>query len=356
VSFSDTWGINDSWHYVAQENSIETGANGVNQIAYTWEIGNGVSLTVGADDPRGDVVSNLSAAGALKVGSNPSDSTAGDQWPDPHISLHVNQAWGFWAASAVAHRVAATYYAGPGVGPFAGTVCLAPAQPGTTQCDHPDDEIGFSLNTGAEFKMDFITPGDRLGVGFRYGQGASNYAGGNRLTSAGLFDSGNQVAAGWLSDGVFVNGSSIELTTVWTVAAGYEHYWTPNLKTAVSGAYTNVSYNGVAADWFRTQLGGICTPIAATGAVKSSNVTAGAAVGSNSCDPDWQYFQGSVRTQWNVARGFFLGVDVFYTQIFTGFAGATTIVANAPGARPTGLYAFDDFGNLGVVFRAQRNW
>jgi hypothetical protein len=346
-SFSDTWGINASWHYVSQENSDETGANGVNQIAYTWEIGNGVSFTIGADDPRSKALADLSDSGALKVGSNPSDSFAGDQWPDPHVSLHVNQAWGYWAASAIAHRVAATYYSG-GSG-----VCPTGifAQPGTTQCGHPDDEVGFALQTGAEFKLSFINPGDRLGFGVRYGQGASGYAGGNRLASAGLFDSGNQVALGWLTDGVFVDGSSIELTTVWTVAAGYEHYWTPKVKTSITGAYTNVSYNAAATSWLQTQLG--CGGVIGTAAVKSDNVSA---FGNNSCDPDWQYFQGGIRTQWTPVKGFFLGVDVFYTQIFTGFSGDGAIDDGAPGARPTGGYLFDDFGNLGVVFRAQRNW
>ena len=51
-SFQDTWGITDSWHYAQQQNNSDTGANGVNQIAYTWELGNGITLTVGADEVR----------------------------------------------------------------------------------------------------------------------------------------------------------------------------------------------------------------------------------------------------------------------------------------------------------------
>ena len=54
-SFQDTWGITDSWHFAQQQNNSDTGANGVNQIAYTWELGNGMTLTVGADERRSKV-------------------------------------------------------------------------------------------------------------------------------------------------------------------------------------------------------------------------------------------------------------------------------------------------------------
>ena len=61
-SFQDTWGITDSWHFSQQQNNSDTGANGVNQIAYTWELGNGVTLTVGADEVRRKSLDNLSNA------------------------------------------------------------------------------------------------------------------------------------------------------------------------------------------------------------------------------------------------------------------------------------------------------
>ncbi len=36
-----------------------TGAAGINQIAYTWQLGNGVTLNIGADDPRVGSIANL---------------------------------------------------------------------------------------------------------------------------------------------------------------------------------------------------------------------------------------------------------------------------------------------------------
>jgi hypothetical protein len=70
-------------------------------------------------------------------------------------------------------------------------------------------------------------------------------------------------------------------------------------------------------------------------------------------------------------RGLILGVDVFYTHVFTAFKDATATVSNVNvsgttgagtqidpiiGARPRGLYRLDDQGTLGAVFRAQRNF
>ena len=39
-------------------------------------------------------------------------------------------------------------------------------------------------------------------------------------------------------------GSTIQLTTAWSVQAAYEHFWTPSLRTSLVGAYTDISYNG----------------------------------------------------------------------------------------------------------------
>src|SRR3954462_13906086 len=101
-SFQDTWGITDSWHFSQQQNNSDTGANGVNQIAYTWELGNGATLTIGADEVRRKSITNLSTASVIQVGREPTTSAAGQKWPDAHIDFKINQAWGYWATSFVA--------------------------------------------------------------------------------------------------------------------------------------------------------------------------------------------------------------------------------------------------------------
>ena len=54
-SFTDTPGTpgDDTFKSLFQtQNQSDTGANGTNQIAYTWELGNGMTLNVGADERR----------------------------------------------------------------------------------------------------------------------------------------------------------------------------------------------------------------------------------------------------------------------------------------------------------------
>src|SRR5882757_1008532 len=115
-SFQDTWGITDSWHYAQQQNNSDTGANGVNQIAYTWELGNGATLTIGADEARRKSITNLSLNSVIKVGAEPTSFAQGEKWPDAHIDFKINQAWGYWATSFVAHDVSATYYTASAAG------------------------------------------------------------------------------------------------------------------------------------------------------------------------------------------------------------------------------------------------
>ena len=171
-----------------------------------------------------------------------------------------------------------------------------------------------------------------------------------------LFASGNNVALGWLTDGVFVNGSGIELTRVWTIGSAIEHYWKPGvLRSDLTGAYTNVSYSSLAKGYF-SDVGG-CTPGSGPlshGAAKSSNFTL------TNCDPDWQYFQGGLATWWTPEKisGLQLGFEVFYTQIWSAFKGPGTILAanGGPGARPAGSYSINDQGIWAAVFRFQRSF
>src|SRR5882757_831497 len=110
-SFSDHNGtFGGSFHYTGQANNSNTGDNGVNQIAYTWELGNGATLTLGADEVRRKAIIDVSNGAAIGVGREALNSYTGQTWPDAHIDFKVNQAWGQWSTSFVAHDVSATYY------------------------------------------------------------------------------------------------------------------------------------------------------------------------------------------------------------------------------------------------------
>ncbi len=62
-SFTDVPGTpgDDTFKSLFQtQKQSDTGANGTNQIAYTWELGNGMTLNVGADERRTKAIANLS--------------------------------------------------------------------------------------------------------------------------------------------------------------------------------------------------------------------------------------------------------------------------------------------------------
>jgi len=336
-SFQDTWGITDSWHFAQQQNNSDTGANGVNQIAYTWELGNGVTLTVGADESRRKTLANLSGASLKITGDTGTNSFRGQEWPDGHIDLKVNQAWGYAALTGVVHDASAAYYSS--TAGISSAPCIA--APSTTFCGHPDDKIGWAVEFGAEVKLPQFGPQDRIGFGARYAEGATGYGAGTNLNGAQLFGSGNLIAYGPTSDGVFLNNGQIELTTSWTVMGGYEHSWTPTLKSSFTAGYTSIMYGDAAKAMYLP----LCT--AASASLRTN------------CDPDWQFLQGGIRTMWTVVPGFILGVDVFYTQVWTAFQGATISTGTTGtlvGGRPNGTYTFDDEHSIGAVFRAQRNF
>ncbi len=342
------------------QNHSDTGANGTNQIAYTWELGNGMTLNIGADERRNKGLANLSN-NVVTVGANPATAFGPYQHPTPWINFAVNQAWGLFGVSAIFNKVNATYYndaaaipATLDTGSTQGTNAVAAvlgsgcngAQPGTSACGHPDDKWGWAVLSGIDIKAPWAGPGDHFGGYFNYGVGASAYSGGSNLNSPGLFGGGNTVALGVITDAVFVNGGQFELTTTWSAGAGYEHFWLPNVSTTVYGNYTQVRYND---NVINSRL--FCGNAAASAA--NQNIRVGGGV---ECDPGFNFWTVGTHTDWYPVAGFRLAVDVLYTRIETAFDGQTISLAKAQGARPTGLYTAKDQGNLSVIFRAQRSF
>jgi hypothetical protein len=339
-SFTDVPGTpEDTFKSLFQtQNVSETAPNGTNQIAYTWELGNGMTLNVGADERRTKAIANLSN-NVVTVGSNPGTAFGPYQHPTPWVNFAVNQAWGRFGVSAVFNKVNATYYTAntPGF-----TSCSL--QTGTTWCGSPDDKWGWAVLSGIDIKAPWAGPGDHFGGYFNYGVGAAAYAGGTSLGSPGLFGGGNTVALGVITDGVFVNGGQFELTTTWTAGAGYEHFWIPNFSTAVYGTYTQVRYNDTVINNNFFCNGG--------GAVNQNIIL----TGGGRCDPGFNFWQVGMVNNWYPVAGFRLAADVQYTRIETAFAGETISLSKTQGLRPTGSYLAKDQGILAVTFRAQRSF
>jgi hypothetical protein len=310
-----------------------TGAAGINQIAYTWQLGNGITLNVGGDESRSRSIVNLQST-STTVGNDPTSSAHGQSHPDPWISLRVSQAWGRASVAVIGHKNAATYYTGTPAS------CV---QTGTTLCGYPDDKWGFAVVSGIEIKLDALSPGSRIGGYVTYGQGASRITR-NSQTSPGLFGSGNQIAFGVLTDAAYINGSNLELTTTWAAGGGFEYFWTRNFSSTIYGGYTRTEYNNnvVAGRWFCGGSGATAQAFTVSGAV--------------ACDPSYSLWQVGTHHDWFPVPGLRFAVDVLYTGIESAFAGQTVTLGKAQGARPTGAYTAKDLGIVSVAFRAQRSW
>ena len=330
-----------SLHQMQTEST--TGANGLNQVSYTLDLGSGASLSVGADERR--VKSLWNATGTTtgtfagtRIGGAPTSARTGQTVPSPFLSLRLNQAWGTFGAAVIAQQNRAVYYTLGTVGSIvavAGFGCPVGAQSGTTQCGHPDDKWGWGARAGAEIKLPMLGPGDRFLISGYYSVGATSFTGQN-TSSPALFGAGT-VALGWVSDAVYQNGGQFQNTTAWSINAGYEHYWTPTFSNALYGGYIEFSYNDA-----------VKTSRAFCGNVQTVPAT-------RECDPGFGLYMIGFLTNWFPAPGFRLAVDVVYTGIDTAMPGAIT-VSSARGLRPTGAYTAKDKGTASAMFRAQRNW
>jgi hypothetical protein len=340
-SLSDVPGFGDdgarSLHQFQIHN--DTGANGNTEISYSWELGNGMALHIGAGERRVKSRSNLSTVSWTNAGANPTSSIHGQQFPNPYVAFKVSQAWGRWDTSVTASAISANYYTGP----TAGFAACTGANAGTTFCDSPSDTWGWAVASGLQFVTPCIAPGDLIGFYGAYGVGAANYASGNNLTSPGLYAGGNNLAIGALADAVYLNGTGFELSTTWTGGGYFTHYWTPQFTSTIFGAHTQISYNDTVINgrWFcgggGAAVQGVLVPVA------------------TKCDPGFGFTVIGTHTDWYPVPSFRLGVELLYTHIDTAFGGSQ-ITLPKNGARPAGAYTAKDEGIASVVFRAQRQW
>ena len=158
--------------------------------------------------------------------------------PDVVANLRVDQAWGFAGISAALHDASGAYYATPNV---------RQQRPSRRQ---------VRLGVGGRCQ---VQPAgrrhDRLQRLLLRRRGRHLH----QPRRVPALPNSDSVGLGWIADGVFANGTQIELTKVWSALAAYEHIWNPKWRTAVGGGYVNVDYNGTATNMINAQLPG-CGP------------------------------------------------------------------------------------------------
>jgi hypothetical protein len=343
-SFFDLFTYGGAYSYHNVRVSGDTGASGQNLWAYTAQFGNGFSGTLSLEDPatrKGGTV-DLAVAGfanpgaalvndnafALNLGANGATGF-GFRVPDIIANLRLDQAWGFVGISAALHDVSGAYY---GVN--------------NVNNGHPEDKYGWAMAGGAKFNLQ---GGDMIGFNVCWSEGSPGFCTNNNAFT--LYNSNNSVGAGWIADGVFANGTQIELTRVWSALAGYEHIWNPKWRTSLFGGYVNVNYGNNATALIQARLPGVglgCGVVAVAPALSTLQPLQG-----NSCSPDYDFWEVGSRTQWNPVPQLDIGLEVLYSKRNTAFKGPAVVPAS--GSRPP-VFLLDDQEVWSAMFRWQRNF
>ena len=231
-------------------------------------------------------------------------------------------------------------------------------------CGHPANKLGWVATGGIRLN---VPGGSYLQVQGSYTEGALRYISHTQFPSGSSahFGVGNSLGVGWLMDGIFGQSGDIELTKAWGVYASWEQVWNPKWKTSLYGGWVAVNYDDNAKALIAAST---CGPIAGSGTAVFGAITAATATGTNpvnsmasgslsnvqNCDPNWQTGYIGTRTQWNVTSQFYMGVDILYTKMYTGFKGLAIYRSN--NSRPSGLYNIEDQDNLAVTFRVHRDF
>src|SRR6195256_1371365 len=214
---------------------------GVNNIQYTAQFGNGVSGTIGLEDPTvwdRTAVFNLSIPAAIGANGTGSNAYAGTHAPDIVGNIRVDQAWGLFQISAAAHEVSGSYNT---LGAGAVPTSLSEIS------GHPDAKWGGSVMAALQIKNIPTGAGDDIKVDASYALGdtknviatsgpSPSFAMFSGPSRAGAYQSvgfGATTDAVWLPNhattgavGALGDGQ-LKLTESYGVRGAFNHNWNP---------------------------------------------------------------------------------------------------------------------------------
>lgn len=337
------------WHgYPGNNSSFLMGGHdtvtGVNNIQYTAQFGNGVSGTIGLDDPT---VFNRTALYNLStgIGGNGLGTTqyGGFVVPDVVGNIRVDQAWGLFQVSGALHDVNGTYN---NIGAFNTPSALSMLS------GHPDSKVGGSVMAALQIKNIPTGAGDDIKFDASYAKGdtknvISTSAASPNFSmvggSMGQFGPSATYGFGATTDGVWLpvaNGGdgNIHLTTAYGVRGAFNHNWDPYWSTSLFGGAAWVKYDDVARAEF-------CAVFAATH--PGQGVT-------YSCDPNFSTAQIGIVTRWTPVKNLTFSAEAQYFLLHQNFVGSSVFNPGVP--NPVGTYTFHDQSTATVNVRVQRNF
>ncbi|MBH5387904.1 porin [Bradyrhizobium diversitatis] len=302
--------------------------NGVPQITYTADFGQGVTATFSVQDQTQIFQTNIwntagmTTSGVLG-GAYGSSDFGGTRSPDIVGAVRVDQAWGLFQASVAAHDNHTGYYGA------------------TEVTGHPEDKWGWAVQLALSIKNIPTGAGDVINVSGVYTEGASRYNFQElAATSYSMFGSSNaayqSIGFAGVSDAVFGPGGNLELTKTYGFRGAYTHNWSPYWNTALYGAWAAVNYNS-------TAKGLIC------GSAAFATLT-------GTCNPDFNIGQVGVITRWTPVKNLTFSADFVYSHLDQKYSGVITTPALTSVAKPAAAYELKDQDTYSLLLRAQRNW
>jgi hypothetical protein len=333
---------------------------GVNNIQYTAQFGNGVSASIGLDDPsvyNRTSVLNLAVAGSA-TGAG-AFAYGGTHSPDVVGNVRVDQAWGLFQISAAAHEVDASY----------NDLSAAGAPNNLSEISgHPDTKWGGSVMAALNIKNLPTGAGDDIKVDASWAKGdLKNILGTSSASpNVAMFGGSNAAFAslgiGQVSDAVYMpaglaaggNGAAgvggtgdLKLTEGWGVRGAFNHNWDPYWSSSLFGGLASVHYDGSAAD-ITTAKGQWCANYIASNKITVANSP------TFSCNPDYMISTLGVITRWTPVKNLTFSGEVGWFHLNQKMGGIAALTPSAP--QPAATYQFKDQDTVYLQLRAQRNF
>jgi len=321
---------------------------GVNNIQYTAQFGNGVSASIGLDDPvvwDRTSLYNLSQPGATAGSSGMSAvGTLGNAYggvgsPDIVGNVRIDQAWGLFQFSAAAHEVNGSY-----------NLLGASAAPvvGSETSGHPESKWGGSVMAALNIKNIPTGAGDDIKIDASYAKGDTKnvIATSSTSPSFAMFGGSSRgyqsIGFGATTDGVYSSTHGIELTDAFGVRGAFNHNWDPYWSTSLYGSASFVRYDGAAKAAY-------CSSYMTSNKLSAANTST-----DFSCNPNFNVYQVGVVTRWTPVKNLTFSAEVQYFRLDQDFSGTATLTPAAP--KPTAVYEFRDQDTVLLQARVQRNF
>jgi len=340
--------------YPGNNTSFLLGGNdtvtGVNNIQYTAQFGNGVSASIGLDDPtvfnRTPLYNLALGVGASGAGTN---AYGGFVAPDLVANIKIDQAWGLFQLSGALHDVNASYNVlGAGGVAVAGATALTDS----VLSGHPDSKLGGSVMAALQIKNIPTGPGDDIKFDATWAKGDTKNVISTSAASPtflmlggvpGQFGSAGSIGFGPTSDGTYLPTASggdggIHLTTAYGVRGAFNHNWDPYWSSSLFGGVGWVRYDS-------TSAANYCAAYGA--AVAGQGVT-------YSCNPNFTASMLGAVTRWTPVKNLTFSAEATWMHLQQGFSGFATFSPGAP--QPTQAWTYKNQDTVSLNVRVQRNF